>query len=72
MGILPAPFWTNLFLSLFRSKYIQQLILVRSKTYRYEGISRFIDDPCAINDSNEFLTLFKMVHTEELELTLEH
>ena len=49
MGIDPAPF-----------SYIKQAILNESsKSYKYHWRSRFIDDLCATNDGNEFLTLFK-------------
>ena len=55
-----APFWDNHLLYFFKSKYMKQPILNRpSKAYKYHGISRFIDNICAINDDNEFLILFK-------------
>ena len=53
----PAPSWGNHLLYFFESKCIKQLISNgSSKAYKYQGISRFIDDLCAIKNGNEFLT----------------
>ena len=38
-----------------------------SKAYKYNRVSRFIDDLCAINDGNEFLTLSRNIYPKELE-----
>ena len=43
-----------------------------SKAYNHHRISRFTDDLCAINDANDFLTLFKNIFPKELELKVEH
>ena len=57
MGIDPAPFWDNLFLYFFESNYIKQFISNgSSKAYKYHEFSRSIDNLCAINNSNKFLT----------------
>ena len=40
--------------------------------YKYQVISRFTDAFCAINDSNEFLTLFKNIYPKELKLNVKH
>ena len=59
MGIDPQPFCANLFLYIFESKYIKQLISNRSsKTYKFYVVSRFTDDLCSIKDGNKFLTSF--------------
>ena len=51
MGIDPAPFWANLFLHHFESKYMQLLISAGSdKAFRFHSTNRFIDDLTAIND----------------------
>ena len=71
MGIDTAPFWVNLFLHFFKSKYIKHLISNGfAKAYKYHGVSRFISYLCAINDCNEFLTSFKNIYPMELELTM--
>ena len=73
MGIDPAPFWANLFLYHFESKYVQLLISSGSdKAYRFHATSRFIDDLIAINDSDEFSKCFKNIYPAQLELKLEH
>ena len=73
MGIDPAPFWANLFLYFFESKYVQLLISKGSpKAYKFNGTSRFIDDLCAINDDDEFSKSFKNIYPKELELKIEH
>ena len=69
----PAPFWANLFLYYFESKYIQSLISLGStRAYNYHSVDRFIDDLCAINDRNEFTKSFKDIYPKELELKIEH
>ena len=73
MGIDPAPFWANLFLYFFESKFMKDLISSGSKrAYRYHGVGRFIDDLCAINDSNDFASSHKCIYPKELELKVEH
>ena len=64
INIDPAPFWANLFFYLFESKYINDGF---SKGYKYHGVSRFINDLCAINDGNEFVKLFKNTYFKEFE-----
>ena len=57
----------------FESKYIKQLISNGSpENYKYYGVSRVIDDLCAINDCNEFLASFRNIYPKELELKVEH
>ena len=73
MGIDPAPFWANLFLYHFETKYITSLVSARSKIpYNFHSIGRFIDDLCVINDRNSFFDNFKDIYPKELELKLEH
>ena len=46
MGIDPAPFWANLFLYSFESKFVQSLISLGStRAYHFHSVGRFIDDP---------------------------
>ena len=73
MGIDPAPFWANLFLYHFESKYVQSLISAGSdRAYRFHATSRFIDDLIAINDHEEFYKSFRNIYPSQLELKLEH
>ena len=74
MGIDPAPFWANLFLYHFETKYITSLVSARSKiSYNnFHSIGRFIDDLCVINDKTSFLDNFKDIYPKELDLKLEH
>ena len=73
MGIDPAPFWANLFLYHYESKFVQSLISAGSdRAFKYHGVNRFIDDLIAINDNNDFNNSFKNIYPPQLELKLEH
>ena len=73
MGIDPAPFWANLFLYYFESKFVQSLISSGSPAaYNFHSVGRFIDDLCALNDRDEFGNSFKTIYPQELELKVEH
>ena len=73
MGIDPAPFWANLYLYEFEKEYITSLIATdKQKAFRFHGVFRFIDDLCAINDSDEFAISHKDIYPQELELKNEH
>ena len=69
----PFPYWENLFLYFFESKYVQQLISKGStRAYKFHGTSRFIDNICTINDEGEFFSSYKYIYPKQLELKLEH
>ena len=73
MGIDPAPFWANLFLYFFESKFVQSLISLGStRAFHFHSVGRFIDDLCAINDREEFLVSYRDIYPPELELKVEH
>ena len=73
MGIDPAPFWANLFLYSFESKFVQSLISLGStRACHFHSVGRFIDDLCAINDREELLSSHKDIYPPELELKIEH
>ena len=73
MGIDPAPFWANLFLYVYESRYMSSLVQTdRAKARLFFLIKRFIDDLCAINDEGEFGRVFREIYPPELELKLEH
>ena len=73
MGSDPAPFFANLFLYFYESKYLR--MLQRSdlrKARRFSNVFRFIDDLIAINDWKEFEKCFKDIYPIELELGKEN
>jgi len=73
MGIDPAPFWANLFLYYFESKYVQSLISLGStRAFSFHSTDRFIDDLCALNDHGHFALSYKDIYPPELELKVEH
>ena len=56
IGIYPAPFWSDLFLSFYESKHAQNLISKKSTAAdKYHATSRFIDD-------EEFSKSFKWIY----------
>ena len=72
-GYLPGIISGQLFLYFFESKYIKQPISNRSsKAFEFHGVFRLIDELCAINDDNEFLTSLKNIYPKELKLKIEH
>ena len=73
MGIDPAPFWANLFLYYYESKYVQNLISSGSpRAYNFHSVGRFIDDLCAINDRDDFFSCYNDIYPKELQLKVEH
>ena len=55
MGTDLAPFWANLFLYFFESKFVKSLVSLGStRAYHFHSVDRFIDDLCSINDRDEF------------------
>ena len=73
MGIDPAPFWANLFLSYFESNHMDQLIrLDVVQARRYHATYRFIDDLCTLNNNHQFENSYKTIYPPELELKIEH
>ena len=65
MGFDPAPFWIKIFLSFF---YLSKKVISNEtfRRYKYHEVSRLIDNLCAINDRNQFLTSFKNMYSNEL------
>ena len=73
MGIDPAPFWANLYLYFHECNFITDLMKTeRNLARKFHGISRFIDDLCAINDGNQFAVIYHRIYPKELELKVEH
>ena len=73
MGSDPAPFFANLFLYYYESKWmnlIKKNDLIRAR--KLCNMFRFIDDLSAINDGGEFERNFKDIYPRELELGKEN
>ena len=73
MGIDPAPFWANLFLSFYESNHMDQLIRTDiAQARKYHATYRFIDDLCTLNNNHQFENSHQMIYPPELELKVEH
>ena len=78
MGIDPAPFWANIYLYTYESKYIDNLTKNNSskdnkiRARKFHATSRFIDDLCPLNDGGEFGKSFQEIYSKEMELKAEH
>ena len=73
MGSDPAPFFANLFLYYYESKWIKNV--QRSdlhKARKFANTFRFIDDLVAINDGSEFEKSFRDIYPVEMELGKEN
>ena len=73
MGSDPAPFFANLFLYFYESKWMESLKkndLIRAR--KLCNVFRFIDDLSAINDGGEFEKNYKEIYPVELELGREN
>ena len=73
MGSDPAPYFANLFLYFYESRWvkkIQRTDLRRAR--RFSNTFRFIDDLNAINDGGEFQRSYREIYPPELELGREN
>jgi len=73
IGSDPAPFFANLFLYVYESKFISNLLKTdpdRARKFRH--IFRFIDDLIALNDDGEFSKSFREIYPPEMELKREN
>ena len=73
MGSDPAPFFANLFLYYYESKWlrnIQKSDLSRAR--KFKSVFRFIDDLLSLNDGGEFSRSLSEIYPEELELSKEN
>ena len=73
MGSDPAPYFANLFLYRYESRWLTRMkkenyVLAR----KFGNVFRYIDDLIAINDSNEFEKYFSEIYPDELELKKEN
>ena len=73
MGSDPAPFFANLFLYYYESKWLQSL---KTDDYqmarRFGNVFRYIDDLLAINDNGEFERNYNNIYPPELQLKKEN
>ena len=77
MGIDPAPFWANIYLYNYESKYVTELVKSNNTANKiiarkFHATHRFIDDLCALNDGGEFGRQHKNIYSREMELKKEH
>jgi len=73
MGSDPAPFFANLFLYFYESKWLKELKRVDlGKARKFGNTFRFIDDLAAINDGGVFKSSFRDIYPPELELKQEN
>ena len=73
MGSDPAPFFANLFLYFYESKWMNELKkndLIKAR--KLCNIFRFIDDLNSINDGGEFKSNYSNIYPEELQLGKEN
>ena len=73
MGSDPAPFFDNLFLFFYESRWLKS---IKNTNYgvprKFGNIFRFIDDLIAINDGNEFENHYNEIYPSELILKKEN
>ena len=73
MGSDPAPFFANLFLYNYESKWLHKLKNQQyHKARKFSNVFRFIDDLIAINDGHEFLNSYHEIYPQELVLKKEN
>jgi len=73
MGSDPAPFFANLFLYYYESKWIRNLQRNDlSRARKFSSIFRFIDDLLTMNDDGEFARSFREIYPPELQLNKEN
>ena len=73
MGSDPAPYFANLFLYRYESRWLNRMKKENNVLARKFGrVFRFIDDLIAINDGNEFEKYYSEIYPNELELKKEN
>ena len=69
MGSGPTPFFDNLFLFFYKSRWLKSIENINYGVARKFGnIFRFVDDLIAINDENEFENHYIEIYPPELIL----
>ena len=74
MGIDPAPFWANLYLYYYEEKHVTSLMKSNNHPLArlYKHATRFIDDQCNLNDSEQFKNACQTIYPPELQVKCEH
>ena len=73
MGSDPAPFFANLFLYYYESKWLRKIQKSDlSRARKFGSVFRFIDDLLSLNDSGEFSRSLSEIYPEELLLNKEN
>ena len=73
IGSDPAPFFANLFLYVYESKFIQHLLKSNPvRAYKFRHVFRFIDDLISFNDDAEFVKSFHEIYPPEMEVKKEN
>lgn len=68
MWIDLAPFWTNLYLYNYESKYLTNLIRINKlRGRRFQSSFRFTDDLCTLNNGGEFDKAFLEMYLTDLK-----
>ena len=73
IGSDPAPFFANLFLYVYESKFISYLLKTDpARAQKFRHVFRFIDDLLSFNDDGEFARSFNEIYPVEMEIKKEN
>ena len=73
IGSDPAPFFANLFLYIYESKFINHLLKTDpARARKFRHVFRFIDDLISFNDDGEFTKSFREIYPPEMEVKQEN
>lgn len=74
MGTDPAPYFANLYLFFYESKWIRKMMKIEFGTLRkfYNYVNRFIDDLITINNNGHMEIHWKDIYPAELQLNKEN
>ena len=72
IGSDPAPFFANLFLYIYESRFINHLLKTDpARAHKFRHVFRFIDDLISFNDDGEFAKSFGEIYPPEMEVKQE-
>ena len=73
IGSDPAPFFANLFLYVYESRFINNLLKTDpARAHKFRHVFRFIDDLISLNDDGEFAKSFHEIYPREMEVKQEN
>ena len=73
IGSDPAPFFANLFLYIYESRFINHLLKTDpARAHKFRHVFRFIDDLISFNDDGEFAKSFGEIYPPEMEVKQEN